>query len=78
MDTWLDCAKYRDERTKVADRRVAHEMALIDGKRNTTREPRSHRWDDVGERCLDCGDKDWMADPACSGPLDAAPGAGNG
>lgn len=30
MDTWLDCAKYRDERTKVADSRVAHEMYLID------------------------------------------------
>ncbi len=30
MDTWLDCAKYRDERTKVADNRVAHEMYLLD------------------------------------------------
>ncbi|WP_353099147.1 Lar family restriction alleviation protein [Stenotrophomonas lactitubi] len=29
--------------------------------------PRDHRWDDVGERCLDCGDKDWMGGP-CSGP----------
>lgn len=32
MDTWLDCAKYRDERTKVADNRVAHEMYLLDSK----------------------------------------------
>lgn len=32
MDTWLDCAKYRDERTKVADNRVAHEMYLIDSQ----------------------------------------------
>lgn len=32
MDTWLDCAKYRDERTKVADNRVAHDMYLLDGK----------------------------------------------
>ncbi len=32
MDTWLDCAKYRDERTKVADNRVAHEMYLLDSQ----------------------------------------------
>ena len=32
MDTWLDCAKYRDERTKVADNRVAHEMYLLDNQ----------------------------------------------
>ena len=25
-----------------------------------------HRWNDDGERCLDCGDKDWMADKHCS------------
>lgn len=25
-----------------------------------------HRWNDDGERCLDCGDKDWMADKYCS------------
>lgn len=29
--------------------------------------PREHRWDRDGERCLDCGDKDWMGGP-CSGP----------
>ena len=34
MDTWLDCAKYRDERTKIADSRVAHQMYLIDGQRD--------------------------------------------
>lgn len=33
----------------------------------TLAEPRSHRWNDVGERCLDCGDEDWMGSP-CSGP----------
>lgn len=27
--------------------------------------PKAHRWDDVGEKCLDCGDKDWMNDPVC-------------
>lgn len=32
MDTWLDCAKYRDGRTKVADNRVAHEMYLLDSQ----------------------------------------------
>ena len=32
MDTWLDCAKYRDERTKVADSRIAHEMYLLDSQ----------------------------------------------
>lgn len=25
-----------------------------------------HHWDDSGERCLRCGDKDWMADEFCS------------
>jgi len=27
----------------------------------------AHRWDDVGERCVKCGDKDWMGGP-CSVP----------
>lgn len=35
-------------------------------------EPRAHRWDGAGERCLDCGDKDWMGGP-CSGPRAAQP-----
>lgn len=26
---------------------------------------KAHRWNDVGEKCLDCGDKDWMNDPIC-------------
>lgn len=26
---------------------------------------KSHRWNDVGEKCLDCGDSDWMNDPVC-------------
>lgn len=34
--------------------------------------PKQHRWNDVGERCLDCGDKDWMNDPICR-PRCAAP-----
>jgi len=34
MDTWLDCAKYRDERTKPADSRIARQMYLIDGQRD--------------------------------------------
>lgn len=25
-----------------------------------------HTWDDGGETCLKCGDKDWMSDPVCS------------
>lgn len=28
---------------------------------------KSHRWDADGERCLNCGDKDWFADPVCGG-----------
>ncbi len=32
METWLDCAKYRDERTETADNRVAHEMYLVDSE----------------------------------------------
>jgi hypothetical protein len=27
---------------------------------------KAHNWDRDGERCLDCGDKDWMADAHCS------------
>lgn len=25
-----------------------------------------HRWDRDGERCINCGDKDWYADQFCS------------
>lgn len=25
-----------------------------------------HLWGDCGERCIKCGDKDWMADAVCS------------
>jgi len=25
-----------------------------------------HCWDETGERCLRCGDKDWFADEMCS------------
>ncbi|WP_175663093.1 hypothetical protein [Burkholderia ambifaria] len=32
----------------------------------------SHEWDNVGERCIKCGDKDWMADPVCRGAKPAA------
>lgn len=32
---------------------------------------RGHQWDDVGERCMACGDKDWFAGPNCSGGVDA-------
>ncbi len=32
-------------------------------------ERRSHRWDDEGERCVVCGDKDWMGDPVCHGRI---------
>ena len=30
-------------------------------------EPVAHVWDGYGERCIVCGDKDWMASPYCSG-----------
>lgn len=26
-----------------------------------------HKWDKAGERCLNCGAKDWMDDPECRG-----------
>jgi len=29
-------------------------------------EPVPHKWDEDGERCEACGDKDWMADASCS------------
>lgn len=31
-------------------------------------QPRAHNWDGAGERCTDCGDKDWMAGPVCTPP----------
>lgn len=35
-----------------------------------------HQWDDAGERCLKCGDKDWMQTPGCtpSAAMHTAPG----
>lgn len=38
-----------------------------------------HRWNEEGERCLNCGDKDWFAGSECSGKraaLAAQPAAG--
>lgn len=28
---------------------------------------KTHDWDDTGERCLKCGDKDWFASKECEG-----------
>jgi len=28
-----------------------------------------HKWDDYGERCLRCGDKDWFAGSVCKPPI---------
>lgn len=33
---------------------------------------KSHNWNDVGERCLDCGDKDWFAGTVCEGRQEEA------
>lgn len=29
----------------------------------------SHSWDETGERCTKCGDKDWFAGPVCDGDI---------
>lgn len=50
------------------------ENAQPGGRVRLNREPRAHRWDDEGERCLDCGDKDCMGGP-CSGPHHPSPGS---
>lgn len=34
--------------------------------------PRTHTWDDSGERCLNCGDKDWMGGPCRPSPAPKA------
>lgn len=34
---------------------------------HAVRDALSHDWDDSGERCKRCGDKDWFAGPACEG-----------
>jgi len=30
-----------------------------------------HQWDADGERCVKCGDKDWMAGPVCHGRIES-------
>lgn len=40
---------------------------IVYAKREPAPAPKPHRWNDVGEKCLDCGDPDWLADPHCSG-----------
>ncbi|WP_175994836.1 hypothetical protein [Burkholderia vietnamiensis] len=30
-------------------------------------QPKPHKWDEDGERCERCGDKDWMPDSVCRG-----------
>jgi hypothetical protein len=30
---------------------------------------KKHNWDKSGERCLNCGDKDWMASAECNGRM---------
>ena len=66
---------------------VAELFAIADDLRAKGKRPvdpadehgHSHRWNDEGERCLKCGDKDWMADRFCSvsdAPMpERAPGA---
>lgn len=36
------------------------------------RHTKQHRWDAYGERCLDCGDKDWMNYQKCRPVYDTA------
>jgi hypothetical protein len=36
--------------------------------------PVPHKWNDEGEQCTKCGDKDWMADASCSERLVKSPG----
>lgn len=40
--------------------------AAIEARMTANAVGKPHRWNDDGERCLDCGDKDWMADKYCS------------
>lgn len=48
-----------------ADRVTYHKAApVVQPQQEPVGKP--HRWNDDGERCLDCGDKDWMADKYCS------------
>lgn len=34
----------------------------------------NHNWNDVGEKCLTCGDPDWVAGPYCNGRIYHIPG----
>ena len=42
------------------------------------KEAKSHRWDGSGERCLDCGDKDWIASAVCGDSTNLSGNKGGG
>lgn len=42
--------------------------ALMEQAHFNERQPMLHKWNEDGERCVVCGDKDWMATTVCDGP----------
>ena len=55
-----------------ADKNSSHQadcasgsVVQSDGESDAVREEH-HQWDESGERCLKCGDKDWFAGPHCT------------
>lgn len=62
----------RNEEGEFEDEQVEDAFALFRrgsewqaAQRQGGEAKRGHSWDDAGERCLKCGDKDWFAGPEC-------------
>lgn len=57
-----DCAPW-----SIRDEVVDGLTRLLTASPAPERSAKRHNWDDAGERCLDCGDRDWFAGPVCEG-----------
>ena len=54
----------------IADADTGEVMAGKEGVGNILKRHELHDWTGEGERCKNCGDKDWMNDPLCISRVD--------
>jgi hypothetical protein len=59
-DKYLSCCPMRSVKKVLIVDKAAWNAA-------TVQPTEGHEWDRSGERCLKCGDKDWMNTPVCNG-----------
>jgi len=59
-DKYLSCCPMRSVKKVLIVDKAAWTAA-------TVQPTEGHEWDRSGERCLKCGDKDWMNTPVCNG-----------